>query len=285
MKKSILFFLLLSSITLLAQTDTKRDYQWLIGYSSKNNGTGIDSVWGNSIINFNFKPAKSYFQYTDMYFRSNIASISDTSGKLLFYTNGIYIADKTHQPMKNGEGLNPGKDSENEKKYGSINAGGSIILPKPKSNNLYYLIHSSIILDIVGEFGEYKGENLYYSLVDMSKNDRKGEVIEKNQKLLGKFIDPGKITACRHGNGEDWWIIVADFDTKNYNIFLLSFDGIKLIEKQTFPQGANGGLGQAVFSPDGTKYTRFNGYIIHGGIYADVFDFDRCSGKLSNQQH
>ena len=286
MKKIIYFLILLNHSSLHAQlqnVDAKRDYNWLFGYISA--AQQIDKNYGNSKINFNITPVKSVLQYTDMNFNDDIAIISDTTGKLLFYTNGIYIADATHQPMLNGKGLNPGKLADKNEKYGYILPQGSLILPKPGNPDLYYLIHISIIFDVVNTPNDYKGEKLYYTLIDMSKNNGKGEVIEKNKVIIGnKFVDYGKITACRHANGKDWWIIVADFDTKSYNILSLSEKGIKLEKVQKFKVGNICGLGQAVFSPDGTKYARFNGADLSEKNLICLFDFDRCTGTLSNQK-
>ena len=285
MIKYISYFLFFPLI-IFAQNDSKRDNIWLLGYSQPLGANGkIDSSYDNSIIDFSIKPTKAKRQTMDMFLRDDIAIISDTSGKLLFYTNGIYIADATHQPMINGKGLNPGKLADKNEKYGYILCQGSLILPKPDNENLYYLIHSSVVFDAVNVPNDYKGEKLYYTLIDMSKNDGKGEVIEKNKVIIGnKFLDYGKITACRHANGKDWWIIVADNDTKKYNVLLLSQNGIEIKHQQKFKLGGKAGLGQAVFSPDGTKYTRFNAVSFSEGTYVDIFDFNRCTGMLSNQK-
>ena len=288
MKKILLFIFLFVYADADAQiNDTKRDNIWLLGYSQPLGANGkIDSSYDNSIINFAIKPTKAKRQTMDMFLRDDIAIISDTTGKLLFYTNGIYIADATHQPMLNGKGLNPGKEADKEAKYGYILPQGSLILPKPENTDLYYLIHSSTIFDAVNVPNDYKGEKLYYTLIDMSKNNGKGEVIEKNKVIIGnKFVDIGKITACRHANGKDWWIIVADFNNKILNILLLDANGIKISKKIAFSEGGkDGGGGQAVFSPDGTKYARLN---IHSIFQTELslFDFDRCNGVLSNQKY
>ena len=265
--------------------DAKRDNIWLLGYESP--GHTKDSLYGNSIIQFDKKPIQAKFKYIDMYFNDDIAIISDTSGKLLFYTNGIYIADSTHAPMKNGQGLNPGKFADIFKDDGYICNQGSLILPKPGSKDLFYLIHNSIYLNTKPAIAEYVGEKLYYTLVDMSKNNGKGAVIEKNKILYDStYIDTGRIMSCRHANGIDWWIIVADYYvTSKLNIFLLNEKGISFVKQQVFPNGIEAGIGQVVFSPDGTKYARFNAVSIDQGTFVDIYDFDRCNGKLSNQRN
>ena len=284
--KKILTFLISILITsgLFAQNDAKRDFCWLFGYDSIGHST--DSLFGNSIIDFNIKPPKAKFKYIDMNFNDDIATISDTSGKLLFYTNGIYIADSTHKPMKNGEGLNPGYFADANKEYGYICEQCSLILPKPGSNNLFYLIHIPLYLNEKSTIPEYVGEKLYYTLVDMSKNNGKGAVVEKNKVVYDStFIDGGKLTACRHANGIDWWITIADYYvTSKLSVFLLSDKGISFVRKQEFPNGIEGGIGQAVFSPDGKKYARFNAVSIGKGIFVDIYDFDRCNGMLKNQK-
>jgi hypothetical protein len=285
MKKIKLFFVFILFAKLIyAQTiDAKRDNIWVLGYGGE--GPTKDTFYSNMIINFKEKPVDAKKLATEMNFNDDIAMISDTSGKLLFYTNGIYIADASHQPMKNGNNLNPGKTSANELKYGRILPQGSLILPKPDNPDLYYLFHASDVFVTDSISSDYKGDFLYYSLIDMAKNDGKGEVIEKNKILLGKYVDVGKVTATRHANGKDWWIIMADYDTTIFNTFLLTANGIEVKPKQKFEKSLEGGVGQAVFSPDGTKYARFNAVTVEVGTDVDIFDFDRCSGKLSNQKH
>jgi hypothetical protein len=43
------------------------------------------------------------------------------------------------------------------------------------------------------------------------------------------------------------------------------------------------GSGQAKFSPDGNKYAIFNTVSEQAGQFVDIFDFDRCTGSLSNR--
>ncbi len=287
MKKSILFttsFLYLTLVINAQTMDNKRDNIWIFGYDSA--GKIIDTCYGNTKLSFDKKPLKSKFQYTDMNLSSDVAMISDTSGKLLFYTNGIYIADSTHQPMKNGQGLNPGEFADIHKDYGYISEQGAIILPKPGSNYLYYLIHTPLVYDTKKPVNyQIYADKLYYSLIDMGKNNGKGEVVEKNKILYDKNeLGVGKITACRHANGIDWWIVVADFVNTKYNVFLLSEKGIEFISKQAVPKGQISGVGQTTFTPDGTKYIYFNGVSISQGTFLDIFDFDRCKGLLTNQR-
>ena len=48
-----------------------------------------------------------------MEFYATNAVMSDKSGNLLFYTNGVYIANVNNDTMLNGAGLNPGPFTNN----------------------------------------------------------------------------------------------------------------------------------------------------------------------------
>jgi len=86
------------------------------------------------------------------------------------------------------------------------------------------------------------------------------------------------ITACRHGNGRDWWLMASEGGNNCYYTLLYNPDTIQVVERQCIgvkSQYLDGG--QSLFSPDGSMFIR--GSIIDG---VEIFDFDRCSGLLSN---
>jgi hypothetical protein len=66
---------------------------------------------------------------------------------------------------------------------------------------------------------------------------------------------------------------------------LINPDGITLTDTMEVAYDMKSGLGQSVFSPNGKHYIRVN---LVGGPdgpdYLDIFDFDRCSGQLSNHR-
>ncbi|MCO6491920.1 MAG: hypothetical protein J5I98_26120, partial [Phaeodactylibacter sp.] len=97
------------------------------------------------------------------------ASICDTAGNLLFYTNGIYVANALHQPMENGGGLNPGSHATQQGSGGRgyILDQGALILPVPESDSLYYLLHMDKIVPGDPSIWWFSSEHLYYTLVDM----------------------------------------------------------------------------------------------------------------------
>src|SRR5687768_6355025 len=113
------------------------------------------NIWcfGQSIqLNFNSGgPVESGFSYGAY---EGCASICDTSGNLLFYTDGIQALNKLHQGM--GAKLD-GHESTTQ----------TFIVPKPNAPSLYF------ILTIDAEMGS---KGFRYSIVDMSLNNGLGGI-------------------------------------------------------------------------------------------------------------
>jgi len=85
------------------------------------------------------------------------STVSDNSGDLLFYTNGVKIWDKTHNVMQNGSGL-----------LGDISSSQSaIVIPNVSNTNIYY-VFTADVLQAYQNGGDGNGFN--YSIIDMSLN-------------------------------------------------------------------------------------------------------------------
>jgi len=266
-------------------------FQWPgYAYSQK-----LDNVWlfgrnsdvpehAGTIIDFNMNPPDLFLQFWDAYFYQTNASICDTAGNLLFYTNGIYVANALHEPMENGGGLNPGAHADAHSDDGYILDQGAMILPVPENDSLYYLLHMDKIVPDDNEGEWFSSKYFYYTLVNMNVNDGIGTVVVKNQIIKEGVFELGKLTATRHANGRDWWIILRHFNGNRYYRFLVTPSGI--FEKPFQDIGESipsPGVGQAVFSPDGTKFA--NLHLVNGigtDDFIGIYDFDRCTGTLSN---
>ena len=101
---SPLCFFLCVHLGALAQ---KHDYQWIIGLDHKN--APVVDTYGLVRLDFNYlnRPKMIKLPKTDMYFTGTNASMSDSSGRLLFYSNGSKIFGWNHQLMQNGDTLSP----------------------------------------------------------------------------------------------------------------------------------------------------------------------------------
>lgn len=230
-------------------------------------GIDMDFVSGTPVISYLIR---------EMEFRRAVANICDSIGNLLFVTNGVYIADATGDTMLNGSGLNPSS-------YTSLYPDGlppmqmNIIIPDPGNMDLYYLFHTTID----DPFGALLTRFLYYSIIDMSLNSGLGAVTAKNQMLLNDSLTKGNLTACKHANGRDWWLICHKSYSNLYYKFLITPFGIQGPITQSIGILRENDLGQAVFSPDGYHFACYNlrnQYPAH----LEVYNFDRCTGLLSN---
>ena len=205
------------------------------------------------------------------------ATISNSNGDLLFYTDGGTIWNNTHQIMTNGSGL-----------FGDASSTQSaIIVPKPDDTNIYYVFTVDNTVDDFN-FG------LNYSEVDMSLSGGLGEVIKKNINLLQNCSE--KITAVvKDCISKHIWVVTFStqdgspgfYDT--YHAFEVTTTGINNISiTSTFPdlQVADA-RGYLKLSPDGKKMASAN---VVGTIDETstkdrllLYDFDTATGIVGNQ--
>ncbi|NUQ26866.1 MAG: hypothetical protein HUU34_23225, partial [Saprospiraceae bacterium] len=262
----------------IAAYSQKYDYVWLMGQNSQ-----MTIEHSGTIIDFSALPPDISYEFRDMNFLQVNASICDTAGNLLFYTNGIYIANALGEPMQNGFGLNPGPHAETWQDYGYILDQGAMVLPVPENTTQFYVLHMDKELD--ESIPTLYSKHFYYSLIDMSEGGGLGAVLQKNKVILENYLDQGKLTAIRHANGRDWWVLARKYGTNQYFRISISIKGIQVLNiQETGSPIPSNSIGQAVFSPDGTKYASINvAGIIGDPIHVNIYDFDRCSGQLSNQ--
>jgi hypothetical protein len=231
--KLSIFFLFLN-VSLVAQNEVSK---WYFGhYAGLDFSTNPPTVLNNSSMNT----------------MDGCSSISDASGNLLFYTNGVTVWDKTHQVMANGTGL-----------LGNFSSTQSaLIIKKPGSSSLYYI------------FTVYY-YSFAYSIVDIGLAAGNGSITIKNV-LLPAW--PGeKLTAAKHCNGTDVWVIMLG---NGFNAFHLSSTGIDTNAVTTWIGGSyyfpslNGTIKA---SPNARKIAHAN---YTGGL--ELYDFDNSTGVLSN---
>ncbi len=282
----MLFFLLFAVITCHLQSQQtfvreKRDYIWQFGWSSSLEsphigGTKISFLTDGEIL---VEPA-----HREMSLDYTNAGICDTEGNLLLYTNGIYVVNSEGDTVENGYGLNPDPLTDAWYYSGYYLPQGAVILPAPGGgDSLFYIFHTMMsVCPGVPNSGGYATKSFFYTIVDSGYNDGQGKVIEKNVPIIQDTIAGGAVTATRHANGRDWWLIISEFFTNRYYRLLLTPDGVQQLPIQTIGEPTVSGLDKAVFSPDGRLFARLSGWRFDRDSYLDIFDFDRCSGELSN---
>lgn len=213
----------------------------------------------NAGINFNSNTATAL---TDgqLDTREGSASICDKNGMILFYTNGVNVFDRNHQFMPNGSGLLGNASS----------VDAAIIIPKPGNANIYFIFSCDAL--------ENNHANGYrYSEVDMSLNGGNGAVTNKNILLYAPSTE--RLTAVKHANGIDYWIITKRFGNNNtFSAYIIDCNGVNPI-----PVNSNAGLTADAFgdlkaSPNGKKIAM----TLSAPRVGQVLDFDDTSGVLSN---
>jgi hypothetical protein len=240
----------------------------ILCYAIVLNGQNRNNVWcfGDSAgIDFNSGIPLSISSSLDS--RGSSASISDTSGNLIFYS--------AYDPTVNIAGTDPVKvySSNNAIMLNgdSIKGGGwyreIIITPDPANSNQFYLINIGVTLDY----------GIYYSKIDMTQNGGLGAVTQKNIQLQNFKVSDG-LAAIKHGNGRDWWILFRNWTTVNSNFYqyLITPNGISNVIIQSIGSSTDNGFSKIIFSHDGSKMVLIN----YPGLM-EIYDFNRCTGIIS----
>lgn len=215
-----------------------------------------------------------------MSFGYTCVTMSDFNGDLQFYTNGIWLANRNHDTLFNSNNYNPGWASTYYSPWGMPYMQYIVALPHSDSTNLYHIFSQSANLNIPGVI--YVPERVSYSLIDMNLDNGRGGITSvKDSTIVSDTLNNGHMTACRHGNGRDWWIISHKYNSNLRHKILVSPNGPILESTQSIGTSTPDILdwyGQACFSPDGTKYA----IALARTGSVELFDFDRCTGVLSN---
>ncbi len=249
MKFKILFLIALSPFTILSQNETSK---WYFGQNA-----GLDfattppTALTNGVMNT----------------LEGCASIADGTGNLLFYTDAVNIWNQQHVVMANGAGLlGNGVSFTNQ---------AALIIKKPGSSSDYFIF-------TLGANGSPNG--LRYSIVNMVLSAGMGSVTTKN--ILMQTPSSEKLTAVKHCNGTDIWLISHDTNAV-FRCFLISATGLSsspvISSFQT--TGINYSLGGMKVSPGGNKIglglCYDNGITNFGGY--ELYDFDNSTGIVSNR--
>ncbi len=241
---------------------------WLGGFEDQS-----PPPWGGVDLNFSIGELIITTAERTIDFKRTNANITDESGYLLFSTNGAYVANAFGDTMFNGTGLNPSWYTS-QFLEGLHLSQACMILPKPASQNIFYLIHGTID-EPTGPYAQY----LYLTTIDMSLGDGIGAVVSKNEILIDDQLNTGRITAVRHANGRDWWVFCHKVDSNSFYRLLVTPEGVAVDGLQSIGIVRAPDNGQACISPDGNKLAYYWAFDL------EIFDLDRCTGLFSNATH
>lgn len=204
-----------------------------------------------------------------------IANICDENGNLLYMTNGIFVGDSTGNDLQGDTGLSPCHYTTQYENEGLNIEQAVLFIPKPGNSRYYYLFHYSA--DDTVNIG--RPATLYYSIIDKEGNGGLGSVIRENVVFCTGHFRGGGMTACKHANGRDYWLMQGEYNTNRFFEFLVTPDTILGPFVQSIGPIFKGGedLAYSKFSQDGSKYATVT---LESLVL--IMDFDRCSGEFSN---
>ncbi|MEZ4942960.1 MAG: T9SS type A sorting domain-containing protein [Saprospiraceae bacterium] len=269
--KLLLLISCLASGKLCAQHN---DANWPFGFHEYPG----NSAYGNGMVHFLPDTAITSSTPWNVNFESTVAALSDAEGNLLFASNGCVVLTAQGDTMEAffSNELNSGAVSDLTcSDYGYPAPNSMIALPRPGRDSQYMLFYTPV--KYTPEQKWQYSNLLFYSVIDMSANHGDGLLLPWNNLSFHSFsfsLEP--FSAVRHGNGRDWWIIAPGRNTNYYFTFLISPYGIQEEYIQLGPDGNCPRTGSSAFSPDGRKFARTQ------NCRTVVFDFDRCTGALSN---
>ncbi len=156
------------------------------------------------------------------------SAISDSNGNFLFSTDGAYIYNYVGETKKMyyndpQEGLIIKKMGLEEGHH--LSGWNSVIVKQPGKENIYYVFVSII--------AQYNFDTAYiYSIVDMSKNEGKGEIVSINNLISNPENNPKSalssalLNVIQHANGKDYWIITHRLPSRRFEVYLLNENGL-----------------------------------------------------------
>ncbi|MCG3165855.1 MAG: hypothetical protein POELPBGB_01630 [Bacteroidia bacterium] len=174
--------------------------------------------------------------------------------------------------MQNGTGLLGGISSTQ----------AALIVPQPLSNTLYYLFTTD-------DFCNNLSNGLRYSVIDICEDNKNGDILQGFKNILLVDTIAEKITAVRHSNGEDYWVVVHRYFSNKFYSYKLTSQGLEapiISSVGSIHQGGGSNnmwraIGQMVISSDGSRLALG---AINGANLLEVFDFNNSSGILSNSK-
>lgn len=194
----------------------------------------------------------------------NPATMSDSLGNILFYSNGISVWNRNHAIMPNGNGL-----------LGHLSGGHTATAVKmPGSDSIYYLF-------TMDAFAGNSG--LKYNIIDMTLDGGLGNIIagQKNRTLLTAASE--QIVPVLHANGRDIWIVTHPWNSSSYHTYLIDCNGLNttpVVSTIGRPRNGNtnNATGQITVNPANNRIATAN----WGQNYWELYDFDNSTGQLSN---
>ena len=195
------------------------------------------------------------------------ASIADSNGNLLFYTNGRDIWNKNHALMQNGHTI------------GVVSTQGPFIVPQPDSDRFYYVFN----------FGFYPigpqqiRYNLQYSLIDMQQANGFGAVVDSVKEVELFNNANWQLCAVHHANKHDVWVLGHQYTNRQYYAYLVTADSVHHTPVISTAGSNLNHAGYLKISPNGKKIATTIPFAASGiPSFFNLLDFDNETGIVSD---
>lgn len=188
-------------------------------------------------------------------------TITDSSGEVLFFTDGESVWDLNGDLMENGDNI--GGDNTSSQSV--------IAVAVPQEPTLYYLFTTQ---------ASANGSNeVKFSLVDIKAENPSGvgNVVTKDNFLFS----PSTEQSAALVNGDTTWVLFHELGNNTFRAYPVSSEGIgqPVFSSVGSNHGFNSGVGAMKFSPEGDKVAVT---ISEGGCNRlEIFDFDADTGELT----
>jgi uncharacterized protein (TIGR02145 family) len=186
------------------------------------------------------------------------ACVSDSSGNLLFYSDGGRVYNRYYHVMPNGYVTDTG-----------VGVQSVLAIKKPHADSIYYLftVHGDPVVFV-------------YSVIDMRLDSTRGDIVSGMKNLLmpdGTEAYEG-IHATRHQNNKDTWVVTRK--SGKYGSYLIDTSGIHnpvLSNSTLLPHTGQQDGAYIKVSRDGTKMIAS----VNSRIQLEYCNFDKSTGVVT----
>ncbi len=214
------------------------------------------------------------------------ATVSDHSGKLLFYTEGSTIWDRNHNIMLHGDSLTGSvHQNSNQRSVTGSTVQGALIIPWSDDRYFVFSLTQSETFDDMGK--------LFYSLVDMSLNNGNGAVVLHQKGILLDSMLLEGMAAITGDNG-NVWVLVHSRTNAVFKAFEVSCSGVRASPVVSTTgsfipnvDASSGGtewsfIGMIAVAPNGRKIALANFPDTNRQGNLELYDFDPLTGMVKN---
>jgi hypothetical protein len=255
MKTYLILIILCPFVGLAQPCETNPDYKraniWHFGA-----GAGIDFNSGSPVPITGGQTGHTW---------EGFSTLCDTGGNLMFYSDGQTVWNKNHDVVENGTGLISHISSTQ----------ASLFVQHPDNDSMVYLFTTRP--------NDFSNAGFRFNKINTKSNSGLGSIVEKNQLLLNTSTE--KVTAVKHRNGKDYWIIAHGYTTNSYFAYLLTKEGLITcpIESKT----GNILIGNSATWPLNTQGNLISNYkgnqllntVLHTGK-VDILNFNNNLGTI-----